>query len=94
VPKKTDTPPVADTLKGFEIGSWNGLLVPAGTPKPIVARLAREVIAILARPDMAARLTALGFEVDPLGPEPFEAYLRSQLDTWGRLIRDAGIPPQ
>lgn len=89
-----DTPPVADTLKGFEIGSWNGLLVPAGTPKPIVARLAREVIAILTRPDMAARLTALGFEVDPLGPEPFAAYLRSQLDTWGRLIRDAGIQPQ
>ncbi len=89
-----DTPPVADTLKGFEIGSWNGLLVPAGTPKPIVARLARELTAILTRPDIAARLTGMGFEVEPLGPEPFAAYLRSQLDTWGRLIRDAGIQPQ
>lgn len=89
-----DTPPVADTLKGFEVGSWNGLLVPAGTPKTIVARLARELTAILTRPDIAARLTSMGFEVEPLGPEPFAAYLRSQLDTWGRLIRDAGIQPQ
>jgi tripartite-type tricarboxylate transporter receptor subunit TctC len=89
-----DTPPVADTLKGFEVGSWNGLLVPAGTPKPIIARLARELISILTRPDIAARLTGMGFEVEPLGPEPFAAYLRSQLDTWGRLIRDAGIQPQ
>ena len=89
-----DTPPVADTLKGFEVGSWNGLLVPAGTPKPIIARLAREFTAILTRPDIAARLSSMGFEVEPLGPEPFAAYLRSQLDTWGRLIRDAGIQPQ
>jgi tripartite-type tricarboxylate transporter receptor subunit TctC len=89
-----DTPAVAETLKGFEIGSWNGLFVPAGTPKAIVARLAREAEAVLTRPDMAARLTALGFEVEVLGPGPFAAYLRSQLDTWGRLIRDAGIQPQ
>lgn len=89
-----DALPVADTLKGFEVGSWNGLFVPAGTPKAIVARLARETLAILARPDFAARLTAIGFEVEPLGPEPFAAYVRSQLALWGRLIRDAGIAQQ
>lgn len=88
-----DAPPVADALKGFEVTSWNGLFVPTGTPKPIVARLARETQDILARRDVAGRLAAIGFEVDPLPPEPFAQYLRAQLDYWGRLVRDAGIKP-
>ncbi len=49
-----DVPPIADTLKGFDLTSWNGLFAPAGTPQPIVARLASETLAILARPDVTA----------------------------------------
>jgi tripartite-type tricarboxylate transporter receptor subunit TctC len=89
-----DTPPIADTLKGFDITSWNGLFAPAGTPKEIVARLARETLEILARPDIRDKLAAIGFEVDPLGPQPFAAYVREQIAYWGKLVRDAGIPPE
>lgn len=89
-----DVPAVAETLKGFGCGSWNGLFVPAGTPKAIVDRLARETLDILARPEVVARLAGIGFEVAPLGPEPFAVWLRQQSDLWGRRIRDAGIQPQ
>jgi tripartite-type tricarboxylate transporter receptor subunit TctC len=89
-----DVPPIADTVRGFDVTSWNGLFVPAGTPKPIVARLARETLDVLRRKDVADRLATIGFEVDPLGPDEFPAYLRAQLDYWGRLIRDAGIKPE
>ena len=87
-------PPIAETLKGFDMTSWNGLFAPAGTPKPIVARLAQETIASLAQSDVKDRLAALGFEVDPLEPVAFGRYVREQLDTWGKLIRAAKIQPE
>jgi tripartite-type tricarboxylate transporter receptor subunit TctC len=87
-------PPIADTVKGFDVTSWNGVFVPAGTPRPIVDRLARETLNALATRDVVDRLASIGFEVDPQGPEDFARYLRAQLDYWGRLIREAGIKPE
>ncbi len=89
-----DAPPIAETLPGFDVGSWNGLFAPAGTPKDILARLARETEQILARPEVRARLAGIGFEVAPLGPEALGRYVRDQLQHWGRLVRDAGIQPE
>lgn len=89
-----DAPPLGESVKGFDVTSWNGLFAPAGTPPEIVQRLARETLAVLARPDVKSRLAAIGFEVDPLGPQDFAAYVRNQLDYWGRLVRDAGIRPE
>ena len=89
-----DAPPIAETVKGFDVTSWNGLFVPAGTPKAIVERLARESLDILRRKDVVDRLATIGFEVDPLGSVEFSQYLRAQLDYWGALIRDAGIKPE
>ncbi|MBK8015625.1 MAG: tripartite tricarboxylate transporter substrate binding protein [Betaproteobacteria bacterium] len=89
-----DAPPLGESVKGFDVTSWNGLFAPAGTPPEIVQRLARETLAVLARPDVKSRLASIGFEVDPLGPQDFAAYVRNQLDYWGRLVRDAGIRPE
>lgn len=87
-------PPIADTVKGFDVTSWNGVFVPAGTPRSIVDRLARETLSALASKDVVDKLATIGFEVDPQGPEDFSRYLRTQLDYWGRLIREAGIKPE
>ncbi len=89
-----EVPPIADTLKGFDLTSWNGLFAPAGTPQPVVARVARETLAILSRPDLRKRLAAIGFEVDPLGPEPFGRYVRDQVAYWGKLVHAARIEPE
>lgn len=87
-------PPIADAVPGFDVTSWNGIFAPAGTPAPVLARLARELTALLRLPALRARLAELGYEVDPLGPEAFARYVREQADYWGRLVRAAGIQPQ
>ena len=89
-----DVPPIADTIKGFDLTSWHGLFAPAGTPQPILGRIAGETLAILARPEIRQRLAALGFEVDPLGREQFGLYVREQLAYWGKLVRAARIEPE
>lgn len=89
-----DVPPLADTLKGYDLTSWNGLFVPAGTPQPIVAKLERETLAVLAQPDVREKFATIGYDVEPLGAAAFGAYVREQLDTWGRLIRAARIQPE
>ena len=89
-----DVPPIADTIKGFDLTSWNGLFAPAGTPKEIVARVARETLDILSRPEVKGKLATIGFEVDPQGTEAFGRYVVEQGTHWGKLVRNAGIQPE
>jgi tripartite-type tricarboxylate transporter receptor subunit TctC len=93
-PLMPELPPIADTVPGIDLTGWSAWFVPAKTARPIVERLSRELLAILARPDIRTRLAEIGFQVDPLGPEDFARYLRAQMDYWGQLIRAAGIQPQ
>jgi tripartite-type tricarboxylate transporter receptor subunit TctC len=74
--------------------SWVGVLVPAGTPQEIVRLLHREIATIIALPDMKARLATLGFEPVVSTPEEFESQIRSEIETWGRVIRAANIKAQ
>jgi tripartite-type tricarboxylate transporter receptor subunit TctC len=87
-------PPIAETLKGFDMTSWNGLFAPAGTPQPIVARLERETLASLAQAEVRERLATIGFEVEPQDRVAFRRFVREQLDAWGKLIRAAKIQPE
>jgi len=89
-----DVPPIAETLPGFDTTSWNGVFAPAATPPAIVARLEREMLAALARPQVQSRLRDIGFDVDVLDSAAFGRYVREQIDHWGRMIRAAGIPRQ
>lgn len=71
-----------------------GLLVPGGTPPEIVERLNREIVKVVAMPDVRARLLALGFE--PIGstPKQFAERIRSEIDKWAKVVRAAGIKAQ
>ena len=90
-----DTPPMADTLPGFDIISWNGIFGPANLPRPIVERLSNEVQAILAEKDVQEKLSNIGFEVSPSrSPEEFTKYVGDQLALWTRLIKQANIQPE
>jgi tripartite-type tricarboxylate transporter receptor subunit TctC len=86
-----ELPLIADALKGFDIKAWAGYMVPTGTPKPIVDRLARAVLDAVANPEVKAKLALIGFETDPLGPEAFGRFMREELDHWGRMIKNAKI---
>jgi tripartite-type tricarboxylate transporter receptor subunit TctC len=87
-----DLPTVAEAgLPGFDVVAWFGFFVPAGTPKPILDRLSRETRAALVAPDVRKRLIDLGAE--PLGstPEEFAAYVNSEFQRWGRIVKESNI---
>lgn len=86
-----DLPPVSDTLPGFEGYDWNGVLVPAGTPREVVERLNAALNAAARLPDVAERLAALNLQMRENRPEEFRAYLHGEIERWGRLIREVGI---
>lgn len=88
-------PPVAQTLPGFDLTSWNGIFGPAGLPRPIVDRINTEVLAILSEKEVQDRLAVVGFEVMPsASPEMFAKYVADQLALWSRLIKLAAIKPE
>jgi tripartite-type tricarboxylate transporter receptor subunit TctC len=89
-----EVPPIADTLAGFDLTSWNGIFAPAGTPKEVIARLERETLDILSRAEIRKRFAMIGFEIDPMNTSEFGRYVREQIAYWGKLVREAGIPPE
>ena len=90
-----EMPTIAESgVPGYEANNWNGVVAPAGTPRAVIERLHREIAAVLKEPVIAERMTAAGLE--PIGDTPaqFSAYLLSEMDKWGRLVRTAGIKAQ
>lgn len=75
----------------FEAGEINGILVPAGTPKDIVTRLNKEIVAILNTPDVREKLEAQGAEVVAGTPDAFADFIRHESTRWGKVAREAGI---
>ncbi|VTU19733.1 Bug family tripartite tricarboxylate transporter substrate binding protein [Variovorax sp. PBL-E5] len=90
-PSAPDVPAIAETLPGFDVSSWYGLLGPAGMPAEVVQRLNSEVNKILAQPAMKKRLVDLDLLPAPGTPAQFRAYLHQNIDMWGKVVRDAGI---
>ena len=87
-----DARPVAEAgLPGFEASSWQGVLVPAKTPRPLIDRLNREIVVALRSPEIERRLLADGSEVGGGTPEAFGAHIRSEIAKWTRVVREAGI---
>lgn len=77
-------------FKGYVSTVWNGVFVKAGTPRPIVERLSREIGAILNSPDMRRGLREQGYDAIPSSPEDFSALIRSEIPRWGAIVRQSG----
>jgi tripartite-type tricarboxylate transporter receptor subunit TctC len=86
-----DVPTVAETLPGFEMLSWFGLLAPAATPAGIVTRMNTESARVLALPDVKAALTAQGFEVMAGTPEQFGDYIKREIAKITRIAKTANV---
>jgi tripartite-type tricarboxylate transporter receptor subunit TctC len=87
-----NVPSIAEAaLPGFEAIEWNGVLVPAGTPPAIITRLNQAIVKALAIPDVKERIIGLG--ADPVGssPEEFAAFIKKELATWSKVIKEVGI---
>ncbi len=92
VPLLANVPTIAEQgVKGFESGTWQGLLVPAGTPAPVVATLAAELTRIIRSPEVRSRLTAQGAEVYTMSPAEFAPFFESERKRWAGVVAQGGI---
>jgi len=91
-PSVPDLPTIAESgLPGYDVMSWVGVLVPAGTPKSIITKLHGELTRILRLPDVKERLASLDFEAVGNTPEEFGAYMKKELATWAKVMKESGI---
>ena len=90
-----ELPTVAEAgVKGFEANNWNGLVVPAKTPKPIIDRLNKEFTAVLNMPDIKDILFKQGLDAAPGTPDAFGAYIKSETAKWAKVIKASGAKPE
>jgi len=91
-PLLPELPAIADSgYPGFEALAWNGIMVPAGTPKTVIAKLNAEINAILKLPDVAQKMNAQGFDLIGGTPEDLGNLIRRETETWAPVIRKVGL---
>jgi len=86
-------PPLAEAadLPGFDVGAFGGYMVPAGTPRPIIDRLAAECEKAMQAPEVKERYASIGVEMQPRGPDAFAAYLREHRESFRQIIQANNI---
>ena len=90
-PSVPELPTVAEEgIAGFEALTWHGLVVPAATPAPVIARINTEMNAALASSELKERLATQGVEARGGKPEEFAAFLRAEIPKWSKVVRDSG----
>ena len=92
VPLLPNVPTIAEQgVAGFESGTWQGALVPAGTPPDVVARLSAELTRIIRSPEVRARLTAQGAEVHTMSPADFSTFFGREKKRWASVVAAGGV---
>lgn len=89
-PALPEVPPVADTLKGFAIDTWWGLVAPAGTPRDVIARLNQAFVGALQTPEVRTRFATLMAEPVPTTPEAFGAFMQAERLKYERVVKASG----
>ena len=82
---------MGETLPGYELTNWFGLVAPAAVPAPVVARIHDDVVKLLRDPAVSEKLSAMGATAIGNEPAEFGAAMRADSEKWGRLIREAHI---
>ena len=86
-----DVPTLVETGYDVVVTNWYGVVTPAGTPQPVVARLYEEIGRTLTLPDVRERLTATGLEMVPQSPGRFQQFIASEVKRWAQAVKDAGM---
>jgi tripartite-type tricarboxylate transporter receptor subunit TctC len=89
--RESNLPTIGETLPGYSISQWYGIIAPGKTPSAIIDRLHKEIVRAVANPRIAQQLANL--DTDPVTnrPEQFQAFIKSEIDKWGKVIRAANI---
>lgn len=87
-----DVPTIAEQgFPGFSADAWYGVLTTAGTPRPVVDKLYREIVRIMKTPEAQERMANVGFEIVASTPEEFAALIRTEIPKWTKIVREANI---
>jgi tripartite-type tricarboxylate transporter receptor subunit TctC len=86
-----DTPLITDTVPGYESSSWQGVVVPARTPQPIIDKLHREIVAALNSAELRKRLLSEGSEIGGMSPDAFGVYIKGEIAKWVKVVKDGNI---
>jgi tripartite-type tricarboxylate transporter receptor subunit TctC len=88
-----DIEPLAETagLPGFDIGGWSGYAAPAGTPREVVARLSAEIMKAMQAPEVRERFVNIGLDPVAMTPEESAAFIRRDVENYGRIVRSANV---
>jgi tripartite-type tricarboxylate transporter receptor subunit TctC len=90
-PALPEVPTMAESgLPGFDATAWYSIVVPAGTPKPIISRLHAELVKILQSPDIRERLISEGADVETCTPEELAAFVKAEIPKWSKAVKDSG----
>jgi tripartite-type tricarboxylate transporter receptor subunit TctC len=85
-----DLPTVHETIPGFDISLWQGIVAPSGTPRVLVAKLNQEIVRRLRAPELKGRLSTLGLDVVGNTPGEFAAYMKAEADKWAGIVKSSG----
>ena len=92
LPIAPEIPTIGETLPGFDLGIWQSMVAPAGTPKEIIARLHASLAKVMANEDVRKKLLAAGIEPTvSKSPEEFGAFIKSQAETREKVIKAVGM---
>lgn len=86
-----DVPAIAETVPGYQTIIWNGLIAPGATPRAVISRLNQVVVQQLKLPEMRERYTALGAEALSSTPEAFDAFIRTEMAKWEKVLKASGM---
>jgi tripartite-type tricarboxylate transporter receptor subunit TctC len=89
-----EVPPIANTLKGFELLAWYAMYAPVGTPQTVIDRLNQIIVSSMAKPEVSSKFTAVGLEPMTSTPKQLSEFNLSELEKWGRVIKRTGATPQ
>lgn len=89
-----EIPAIGEVVPGFDVTVWAGMAAPAGTPRPIVEQLWKAAEGALASSEVRTALGRMSFNVEPLNPGEFAAYIRTETTRWAKMVKEAGIEPE
>lgn len=94
-PGYEDVPPVAETFPGFDFVGWFGIVAPTGTPQEVIQRANRDLDSVMKDQEVVQKLRSMGIFADGADtPEGFGAFIRSELATWGKVVKEIGLQPE
>jgi len=92
IPAIPDVPTLAEAgLPGYEATNWWGVVAPAGTPRPVIERLHKELNAVIVSADTRKRFEAEGADAMPMSSGEFGRFMGTEIGKWARVVKDAGI---